>query len=668
MDVLGENIKQPHENVQRAAASALRQLLHFYFAAPAGTPAFLKLQQMTVLKYMSGLKSAENVAVTRGCSLGLSVLPYHILADPPNMLDDVLDLLAKVIDPKFAIAGEPDADTRRNAVNAVGELGERFSLAVFKRGGIFSDDAEQNIWLRRADICIQILFQACNDYSVDKRGDTGSWSRTAAMQGLERLVYAFTRASVSSPLDKNIAEFSCRESVCLDTTDVRVGAHVWTSYGHGVIVELNGAGVAKIKFPRQSLGYQEFETVGGVCSMRTRKLQVIGYCPKLNSERDDAIFLPEVESRGVNCSSAVLESFLIGMIGDSSVAMFMCILLKQLGEKLDAVRGVAGCIFARLLNSSDPIVYNLADRTLLNDTLSRCLTAVSGIAMNWKQSSFVFPFLGDLLKSDVYFHSIISGFVISVGGLTEAIVKDSSKVLLKWCREQKKNENYRSLSMLSESILKLFGEYEKNDRVVLPMLKTLHLLFQNFLLDDILSNSSFGQKLYLCLKTELNKCSDMRKIRSCVDIYVFLVNSGEPLRTNSLKSMLVMLGHQFPQVRKYVAEQMYLLFIGDPFVVGPRYVLAGDTVAPPEVSEDVQETRSGFVTSQELADTVMKIFTETVWDRQLTAAREARHRIATAMGISLNIRSRTIDNGSAIGANVPDELDSYEALVREAGY
>ena len=50
--------------------------------------------------------------------------------------------------------------------------------------------AAQVRWLRAA---AEALLRCCEDYSVDKRGDTGSWVRVAALQALERAVYLAIR-------------------------------------------------------------------------------------------------------------------------------------------------------------------------------------------------------------------------------------------------------------------------------------------------------------------------------------------------------------------------------------------------------------------------------------------------------------------------------------------
>lgn len=52
---------------------------------------------------------------------------------------------------------------------------------------------------------LETLLAAAEDYSVDKRGDVGSWCRVDALTGMERLLRLAARASRGLPL-KNRGE------------------------------------------------------------------------------------------------------------------------------------------------------------------------------------------------------------------------------------------------------------------------------------------------------------------------------------------------------------------------------------------------------------------------------------------------------------------------------
>ena len=90
---------------------------------------------------------------------------------PVGRLDEILSALSDACKPAHLVAGESDVETRLACVESVIELAERLPLTVPQR-----------------DLCFEILLRACGDYKTDKRGDTGSWCRSAAVQGMERLL------------------------------------------------------------------------------------------------------------------------------------------------------------------------------------------------------------------------------------------------------------------------------------------------------------------------------------------------------------------------------------------------------------------------------------------------------------------------------------------------
>jgi hypothetical protein len=102
----------------------------------------------------------------------------RLAIQPEGRLADILSVLLEASNPNKLIAGEPDVETRRAAVQAVVELAERLPMKA----------SEMNL-------CFEILLRSCDDYKTDKRGDTGSWCRIAAVQGMEKMLYTCFRKS-----------------------------------------------------------------------------------------------------------------------------------------------------------------------------------------------------------------------------------------------------------------------------------------------------------------------------------------------------------------------------------------------------------------------------------------------------------------------------------------
>ncbi|KAG0327465.1 hypothetical protein BGZ99_007549 [Dissophora globulifera] len=95
-----------------------------------------------------------------------------------------------------------DAEARRNAVNAVSNI-VRVLDAQYQQ--VVSPELSRRI--------LEIFLNGLNDYSVDHRGDVGSWIRESCMAGLEvmiplvaRLDYAAVRSSSSSKQEHYLSE------------------------------------------------------------------------------------------------------------------------------------------------------------------------------------------------------------------------------------------------------------------------------------------------------------------------------------------------------------------------------------------------------------------------------------------------------------------------------
>lgn len=69
----------------------------------------------------------------------------------------------------------------------------------------------------------------------------------------------------------------------------------------------------------------------------------------------------------------------------------------------------------------------------------------------------------------------VEGLVISVGGLSESVVTQSSTALLRWLRACKSARNLRAVAGLALRLVGMFGDAKGNPRIVVPLLKTLEV-------------------------------------------------------------------------------------------------------------------------------------------------------------------------------------------------
>lgn len=86
--------------------------------------------------------------------------------------------------PKQANPEDRDAEARMNAVKGLTSVCETLT----QRSASDPDDDLSLFILIKTEV-VDTLLKALDDYSVDNRGDVGSWVREAAIHGLEKCIY-----------------------------------------------------------------------------------------------------------------------------------------------------------------------------------------------------------------------------------------------------------------------------------------------------------------------------------------------------------------------------------------------------------------------------------------------------------------------------------------------
>ena len=242
-------------------------------------------------------------------------------------------------------------------------------------------------------------------------------------------------------------------------------------------------------------------------------------------------------------------------------------LLKQLAEKLDTVRRCAGKALASILWRK-PRIPGIAGHYDLLMVLELDYSVESGDGNNsqkWSDPSYAFPKLMeaasivDQVVEDVYFENVVFGVVLSIGGLTANVSKEASSALLKWTKNGSNAQRLR----LSHFLLSLLQRHRGNRRVVLPTLKTIDMLLAHQTFDEGISKSS-SSKSSMCamscqelLEKEEAVCKDVHRLFAIVDVSVSLLNAS-PSSQHSLAFLCEMLAHEYPRVRSYVAQQLFL--------------------------------------------------------------------------------------------------------------
>ena len=99
-------------------------------------------------------------------------------------------------------------------------------------------------------------------------------------------------------------------------------------------------------------------------------------------------------------------------------------LAQQASEKIDRTRGLAARLFAQIIfNETIP---HVPDREKIRQFFPEKLNFKT---FQWMAEVDTFPIFAKLLNLDTYRERVLLGFIVSVGGLTERLVKFSSSSL-----------------------------------------------------------------------------------------------------------------------------------------------------------------------------------------------------------------------------------------------
>jgi len=462
--VLEENLASLELSVQQAGVAAVPAFLDMFWVVDGILDTEKRDNLVTTF---IGKLGGGGEMVRRGFSSALGVLPGSILRGKE---EEVIHALIKCS--KISEGSEKWAEARRDAVKALGNV-------VCTAQGWLNSQLVPHVF--------DCFLLAMEDYTLDRRGDTGAWVREAAMSGVE--------------------------SLCLS---------------------LLAGGAEKVQA--------------------------------------------------------------------SIVSQLMPCLAQQATEKIARTRGHAGKVFSSLLWALSASGQDLPGIPRVQE-VREIFPCDSDI--NWTVESETFPKFVQLLHLAEYSERIILGLIVSIGGLTERLVKNASESMFVQLRLM----NTAQLETFTTSLLAVFKRFHKMDRVTVPLFKFLDQLFTSCSLEILLEDTSnkFSFQLFSLCKVEVTKSGDPNKIMSSSDVFCQLLQSAD---TNTVKKCLVQLSiflcHKFPRVRKSTAEKMY---------------------------EALLTFTENEIVPEENLEAVMELLSDTQWDDCVDTLRPIRNKVCELSGV-----------------------------------
>ncbi|CAG8498625.1 14423_t:CDS:10 [Ambispora leptoticha] len=345
--------------------------------------------------------------------------------------------------------------------------------------------------------------------------------------------------------------------------------------------------------------------------------------------------------------------------------VFAC-LLKQSVERIDRIRACAGKILIELLYEKRENDNAREDDWLLNvpgrDFLQKVLPSHRDEEIQWSNPQTLYPRMVKLLELKDYRFELLTGLILAAGGLTESLIRYSSSTLIEYADSLQISSPpttiFSSITLvdLANSLMDIYRAYERQDRVMLPLLEVTDLLLEVGKLQklaDVVSVSNDSeqkgfsfQELFDRTRKECVKSRDIRKISACVRIFCGFVTLGAPYRNKALFQLLGFLVHPFPMIRRTTADQLYL-------------TLSAESID----EEDVEMNNDEEASSENDSSTwiqVEDILANTNWDDPIPKLKEIRAQLYPILGISPPKVVSTTVTGSTVNTTTTTTTTTVE--------
>ncbi|NXW84811.1 TBCD protein, partial [Alopecoenas beccarii] len=288
------------------------------------------------------------------------------------------------------------------------------------------------------------------------------------------------------------------------------------------------------------------------------------------------------------------------LIDANTCKQIMCWLAQQSAEKIDKFRAHAGSVFLTLLHFDRPPVPHVPHR----EELERIFPRSEKEALNWNAASEAFPRITQLLGLPAYQYYVLLGLSVSVGGLTETTLRYSAQSLFDYMKKIQHDSS--AMEGFCGTLLKVFEDNLRNDRVSVPLLTMLDQMLANGCFDifTMQENHPFSVRLFALCKEEIKRSKVIRKLRSSIGVFCGLIQFQGDLREKVLFQLFLLLCHSFPVIRKTTASQVYEMLI-----------TYSDVVDPATMEE------------------VLSILSDTNWEAELPVVREKRNCLCDLMKV-----------------------------------
>ncbi|KAF9953260.1 hypothetical protein BGZ70_000310 [Mortierella alpina] len=265
-------------------------------------------------------------------------------------------------------------------------------------------------------------------------------------------------------------------------------------------------------------------------------------------------------------------------------------LLQQSVEKIDRIRACAATTMIALLyakvehlpdlststameTDSEPAPANEEEYLVHAPYRPKLMQVIeNSVELNWLQPAEVYPRVVQFLNLPEYRSELLLGFIVSAGGLTESLVRHASACLTEFVSDlpvtradvdmdaaQDSSLNPTlTLVEFGHEIMSIVEKYEGQDRVIVPLLEVLDMLFESGSMLMMEGEYDFAPMVRF-VRRQTFKCKDVRKMSASIRTLCGLCSLGGKIKNAILLELLRLLLHPFPKIRRTTADSMYLM-------------------------------------------------------------------------------------------------------------
>ena len=216
------------------------------------------------------------------------------------------------------------------------------------------------------------------------------------------------------------------------------------------------------------------------------------------------------------------------------------------------------------------------------------------------------------------------------------------------------------------------AEHSATPRVFLPLMRTTQALLESRLLEAVLGDGADGDLVTRLIRhvQPASRSKDVPTLLVALHVLVLLLpRAAGAARTDVLRTVVLLLGHRFPKVRKAAADALYvhLITYSDPGELTP--LLAADAPPPGAPSPDAAPpaeppAEPPMEAGEARLELVMGVLLETAWLDALDAhAKPARAKVLAAYGLP----PPRVAAAGRVDKPKRAEEDTYKELVGEVG-